>query len=138
MLRGRTRADGQLRCGRCLEPVDWRTDTSFNLEVALAESAPLDPEIALDEADLDVIYLEKPILELEELAVEQIELELPMPVERVASDFDAPPASGLRITWLGHSTFLVELEGKRVAVIGTGATGVQVIAEIADKVAELA
>ncbi|MEJ2086891.1 MAG: NAD(P)/FAD-dependent oxidoreductase [Gammaproteobacteria bacterium] len=31
----------------------------------------------------------------------------------------------------------VALEGKRVAVIGTGATGVQVIAEIADKVAEL-
>ena len=31
----------------------------------------------------------------------------------------------------------VELTGKRVAVIGTGATGVQVIAEIADKVREL-
>jgi cation diffusion facilitator CzcD-associated flavoprotein CzcO len=31
----------------------------------------------------------------------------------------------------------VQLEGKRVAVIGTGATGVQVISEIADKVGEL-
>ena len=31
----------------------------------------------------------------------------------------------------------VELTGKRVAVIGTGATGVQVIGEIADKVGEL-
>jgi cation diffusion facilitator CzcD-associated flavoprotein CzcO len=31
----------------------------------------------------------------------------------------------------------VDLAGKKVAVIGTGATGVQVIAEIADKVAEL-
>ena len=31
----------------------------------------------------------------------------------------------------------VELSGKRVAVIGTGATGVQVISEIADKVGEL-
>lgn len=31
----------------------------------------------------------------------------------------------------------VELEGKKVAVIGTGATGIQVIAEIADKVGEL-
>ncbi len=31
----------------------------------------------------------------------------------------------------------VELEGKRVGVIGTGATGIQVIAEIADKVGEL-
>ena len=31
----------------------------------------------------------------------------------------------------------VELDGKRVAVVGTGATGVQVISEIADKVGEL-
>ena len=31
----------------------------------------------------------------------------------------------------------VELEGRRVGVIGTGATGIQVIAEIADKVARL-
>ena len=31
----------------------------------------------------------------------------------------------------------VELDGKRVAVIGTGATGVQVISEIADKVGDL-
>ena len=31
----------------------------------------------------------------------------------------------------------VELEGKRVAVIGTGATGIQVIGEIADKVGDL-
>jgi cation diffusion facilitator CzcD-associated flavoprotein CzcO len=31
----------------------------------------------------------------------------------------------------------VELSGKRVAVVGTGATGIQVIAEIADKVGEL-
>jgi L-ascorbate metabolism protein UlaG (beta-lactamase superfamily) len=27
-----------------------------------------------------------------------------------------PPASGLRITWLGHSTLLVELEGRRLLV----------------------
>ena len=31
----------------------------------------------------------------------------------------------------------VELAGKKVAVIGTGATGIQVIGEIADKVGEL-
>lgn len=35
----------------------------------------------------------------------------------VATDpslFDRPPLSGLRVTWLGHSTALVELEGVRV------------------------
>ncbi len=34
-------------------------------------------------------------------------------VERTAQDFANPPASGLRITWLGHSTSLVEIDGKR-------------------------
>lgn len=39
----------------------------------------------------------------------------PVPVEPVdPRRFDAPPASGLRVTWLGHSTLLVELDGRRV------------------------
>ena len=78
LVAGRTHAEGSLACGRCLEPVEWRMDSSFDLEVAMTASAPLDPEIALDEADLDVVYLETPHLDLEELAVEQIELELPI------------------------------------------------------------
>lgn len=28
--------------------------------------------------------------------------------------FDAPPASGLRVTWLGHATALIEIDGHRV------------------------
>ena len=28
--------------------------------------------------------------------------------------FEAPPASGLRVTWLGHSTTLIELDGHRI------------------------
>ena len=43
--------------------------------------------------------------------------ESPIPVVKcVSSDFDTRPTSGLRITWLGHSSFLVEIEGKRVLV----------------------
>lgn len=37
-------------------------------------------------------------------------------ISRRARDFDAPPESGLRITWLGHSTLLVEIDGYRVLV----------------------
>ncbi|BDG04189.1 MBL fold metallo-hydrolase [Anaeromyxobacter oryzae] len=33
-----------------------------------------------------------------------------------ASSFQRPPATGLRVTWLGHSTLLVELDGRRVLV----------------------
>ena len=40
-----------------------------------------------------------------------------VPVEtRSASDFDASPATGLRITWLGHSSVLLEIDGARVLV----------------------
>ena len=39
----------------------------------------------------------------------------PMPtVTLTRADFDRPPASGLRATWLGHSTVLVEIDGARV------------------------
>lgn len=39
----------------------------------------------------------------------------PMPiVERVARDFETAPPSGLRVTWLGHSSSLVEIDGRRV------------------------
>jgi L-ascorbate metabolism protein UlaG (beta-lactamase superfamily) len=39
----------------------------------------------------------------------------PVPVEPVdAARFQAPPPSGLRVTWLGHSTVLLEIDGHRV------------------------
>jgi L-ascorbate metabolism protein UlaG (beta-lactamase superfamily) len=39
----------------------------------------------------------------------------PVPVvRRTAADYRTPPASGLRVTWLGHSTTLVEIDGHRV------------------------
>ena len=38
----------------------------------------------------------------------------PVTERRTRADFATPPASGLRITWLGHSTTLVEIGGMRV------------------------
>jgi L-ascorbate metabolism protein UlaG (beta-lactamase superfamily) len=35
-------------------------------------------------------------------------------VQLNARSFASPPTSGLRVTWLGHSTMLVEIDGKRV------------------------
>lgn len=32
------------------------------------------------------------------------------------ADFAQPPASGLRVTWLGHSTFIIEIDGARVLI----------------------
>jgi len=45
------------------------------------------------------------------------EPETALPVEkRTRADYETPPASGLRVTWLGHSTLLVEIDGARVLV----------------------
>ena len=37
-------------------------------------------------------------------------------VARTKSDYDEPPASGLRVTWLGHSILLLEIDGQRVLI----------------------
>lgn len=39
--------------------------------------------------------------------------ELPI-VKRSRKDFEKPPVEGLRVTWLGHSTLLVEIDGKNL------------------------
>jgi len=39
----------------------------------------------------------------------------PMPIVRLTkADFASPPVSGLRATWLGHSSVLVEIDGSRI------------------------
>ena len=41
----------------------------------------------------------------------------PIPVQlRTAADYATPPASGLRVTWLGHSTTLLEIGGSRLLI----------------------
>ena len=41
----------------------------------------------------------------------------PLPVVALTRvSFDAPPASGLRVSWLGHSSTLIEIDGYRVLV----------------------
>lgn len=35
-------------------------------------------------------------------------------VRRSASEFIQPPQSGLRVTWFGHSSMLIEIDGKRI------------------------
>jgi L-ascorbate metabolism protein UlaG (beta-lactamase superfamily) len=38
----------------------------------------------------------------------------PLPVESPLASWSTPISSGLRVTWLGHSTLLLELDGRRV------------------------
>lgn len=43
------------------------------------------------------------------------ESELPVQ-KRDGQMFNTPPATGLRVTWLGHSTLIVEIDGQRVLI----------------------
>ncbi|HLL85069.1 MAG TPA: MBL fold metallo-hydrolase [Longimicrobium sp.] len=45
---------------------------------------------------------------------ERVPSKPPPVVPRTAADFATPPASGLRATWIGHASVLVELDGRRV------------------------
>ncbi|HVD62389.1 MAG TPA: MBL fold metallo-hydrolase [Gemmatimonadaceae bacterium] len=38
----------------------------------------------------------------------------PLPVENPLETWRTPPASGLRVTWIGHSTLLFEIDGVRI------------------------
>jgi L-ascorbate metabolism protein UlaG (beta-lactamase superfamily) len=41
----------------------------------------------------------------------------PVPAQpRTTADYHTPPASGLRVTWLGHSTMLLEIDGQRLLI----------------------
>jgi len=77
LLRGSFRAEGPILCTRCLVPVPWEGRGDFTIEIR----PPLkgrEEEVELDSSELDVMFLEGPLLDLEALAAEQISLELPM------------------------------------------------------------
>ena len=40
----------------------------------------------------------------------------PLPVESPVAAWSSPPSSGLRVTWLGHSSLLVEADGARILI----------------------
>ena len=77
---GSFEAAGKLSCGRCLEPVQWRSREQFGVEYRRRETHPDKDEVALDEGDLSVAFLTDNMLDLSRLAVEQVLLALPMRV----------------------------------------------------------
>jgi uncharacterized protein len=75
---GSCTAEGSVACIRCLSPIPWSATEDFDLELRQPAVAPVDDELALDEADLDVIFVEDGTLDTDDLAAEQVMLALPM------------------------------------------------------------
>jgi uncharacterized protein len=73
---GRLAASGKLACSRCLEPVAWQVEDTFSVEYRRA--MPRDAEIELSDDELDVAFLDGDVLDLSEVAEEQLLLALPM------------------------------------------------------------
>ena len=77
LVEGSMAAEGLLLCTRCLEPVPWKGDDRFSVELR----HPLDvtdEEIELGEGELDVKFITGDQLEIDGLAAEQVMLNLPM------------------------------------------------------------
>lgn len=75
---GSCRGEGSIACSRCLDPVTWSFEEAFCVEYRRADSIAADPEIGLEEADLEVSFLDGDQLDLLELAAEQVLLAMPM------------------------------------------------------------
>jgi len=77
LIQGTFQASGPILCTRCLSPIPWEGHGKYTIEVRPPLTGKGD-DVELDSTELDVIFLEGSILELQDLASEQISLELPM------------------------------------------------------------
>ncbi len=78
LVDGSIRAAGKLVCVRCLEPVPWQAEEEFSLEYRRRDAHPSEEEVALEDGELDVAFLTQEVLDLSQLAAEQVLLALPM------------------------------------------------------------
>ncbi|MCP4899220.1 MAG: DUF177 domain-containing protein [bacterium] len=77
-IEGSLAAEGDVTCGRCLEPLPWSANEKFSVELRPAANAPSAEEVDLGGEDLEVAFIEDSVLDLEEFAAEQVVLALPM------------------------------------------------------------
>jgi uncharacterized protein len=77
-LQGHIAGEGRLRCVRCLSEFVFRFQEAFSLQLQPLAQAPQEEEVQLSRKDLDVRFYLEPVLDLPELAGEQVELLLPM------------------------------------------------------------
>lgn len=75
---GTVSGKGHLRCVRCLGEFVFSFEESFFVQLLPLSLAPQEEEVQLTKKDLDVRFFTEPVLDLVELASEQVELVLPV------------------------------------------------------------
>jgi len=79
IVEGRFRFVADVLCSRCLEPVPFASESEFAVRFRPHPSVEsTEHEIEIEEGDLEVEHYAEPMVSLERLAGEQIELALPM------------------------------------------------------------
>jgi len=77
-LDGQVTGTVRLRCSRCLKEYAVALDERVTLRLVPASQAPRDEETQLSRDDLDVRYYEELVVDLAELATEQVQLAAPL------------------------------------------------------------
>jgi uncharacterized protein len=75
---GSASGEAQLVCSRCLSGFTFAFDETLELRLLPMSAAPQEDETQLGKDDLDVRFFSEGVLDLDELAAEQLELVLPM------------------------------------------------------------
>lgn len=78
LVKGWFSCSGEPLCSRCLEPVAWQTREEYVLEYRNVGEIAGQEEVSLDEADLDVGFIEDESIDLRAMAIERVELALPI------------------------------------------------------------
>lgn len=77
-VKGTVSGRGRLRCVRCLGEFVFSFEEPFFVQLLPLAMAPQEEEVQLTKKDLDVRFFVEPVLDLMELAAEQVELLLPV------------------------------------------------------------
>ena len=77
-LSGEVTGTARLRCARCLKEFDLAFLEPISLRLVPAAQVPRDEEIQLSRDDLEVRFYEEPVVDLAELAAEQVQLATPL------------------------------------------------------------
>lgn len=77
-LRARVEGTARLRCVRCLSEFDFSFSEAVEIELRPETEAPKEDESRLGRDELEVRFYREPVLDLVELAGEQLQLVVPM------------------------------------------------------------